>query len=1232
MKEIPFRQKELDLARSLLDQGAVGSLTFSEGTYQVEVSVKEKTYWPFLQLSDEGEILDAFCSCKKEKASAYCVHLAIAYLNVTFQKEEPLHIRFKTCLWNRLCWIASRRHGYRTDCLEKNEGYSAKSLTGKNLFFARALNPEGEKKLAEFIEFRAEETEETSLKFSNLDPEEIALWKQGKPGEKLKYELSFWSDLAKWCLIEQDRGQPYTITFLPKEEDLPRWIKVELPSIELGFYVSKGNWSLIIPSLSQVDSPLSVHETTEKEIQDIEYDSIKKQFHLRFSDSDHSKEIEDQLNTAIDLEGWKFVPNQGFFRSRMDPLFDRDVITKDKVSEFLSQYTPLLRTHLKELIFEGEYPLQYSLSFDENSHFHVQMFLFEKGDLQVKGAAFFGAWVYLPEKGFYPVAKAPFTSIDTEILPHKMADFITRHKSWLNRFEGFQIHLMTVEPEISYAVDENGDLSFSSEMAFTEDLQGVIDLGEWLFLPSRGFFSKRKEKMITTLKAGKKIASEGIPSFIRSHKDELSLVAHFFSDKNPMAEFSLEVDVTPQGAVKIKPLFSLLPEYRNKRVLFFKEYSYVEGEGFSKFLLLHPFLEEYALERTLNAKEEIIFLSRLDILAPWIAKLDSRLKIPKELAVRVEDMAAQSEGRASLWDLRLQYETELGSVELFDVWKAVQGHKKFIFTEAGLLDLSSDRFAWLKSISKKKWGPGGKTVSLSAMEWIRVQMLETISLSSDSRVVEVFEDFHSYQGSLPCSLEGLKSDLRPYQETGLKWLWFLYSYGLSGLLCDEMGLGKTHQAMALISAVSNVDAEKKSFLIVCPTSVIYHWEDLLKRFLPKLKVYTFYGQDRDLKVFSKRKYSVLLTSYGIMRTERKKLSELSFDVAIYDEIQNAKNVSSQTHRALASLQAFMKIGLTGTPIENHIMELKALFDLILPNYLPSDAQFKQQFIVPIEKAQDPEKKGLLSKLVKPFILRRKKTEVLLELPEKTEEIAYCDLSKEQKELYASLFEEQKVSIEKDLKDAPASASVMHVFALLSKLKQVCNHPCLITKEKEAFLKHSSGKWDLFVELLAEAHESGQKVVVFTQYLDMMDMIESYLDIRGIGYAEIRGSTKDRRAPLKKFKEDPECEVFVASLQAAGVGIDLTAASIVIHYDRWWNPAREDQATDRVHRMGQSRGVQVFKLVTKKTVEESIHRLILKKKGILDDVVGFDEQSTIKKLTKQEIFELLSAIEKDIQEG
>ncbi len=1230
MPQIPFPPKDIQLARTLLEQGAIKSTVFSEGTYQVEVSLKKKSYWPFLQMNDKGDLSDAFCSCSSVTKKTHCAHLAAAYLSIFRGFDEPLHVRFRTSLWNRLCWIASRRHGYRTDCLEKNGRYEAKSLTGKLLFSLTPIQDQGRKKVEELIDCRIVETEETSLKFSNLDPEEIALWKQGRPSEKLKYELSFWSDLAKWCFVLQDAEDPYQIEFLAPEGGLPKWIEIRFSTMHIGFYISKGNWPLIIPSLSLVRSPLSVHETIEKEIQSIEYDPIRQQISLHFVVPKDPKLPSFTPEECVELEGWKFAVNQGFFRSKRDPIFEWDHVPKEKIGDFLTHYTALLRCHLQDRIFEGEYPLQYHLSFDENHCLHIEMFLQERGDLQQEGAAFFGRWIYKPHFGFYPIQNPLFPEVDTIIPSEEVGNFVSRHKSWLNHFEGFQIHLMTMEPEISYLVDEEASLHFYSEMEESKDLQGITDFGEWIFIPGKGFFPKRREKMIPTLKSGKKVQAKEIPIFLRTHKEELSLLPRFFSEKNPMAQFSLEVSLLENNSIHIRPIFSLLPEYQKKRVLFFQEYAYVEGEGFSKFLLLHPFLEEYAMEKTLTSKEEHSFLSRLATLIPWITKIDPRLKLPKSVSLHLEDMARQQEGKASLWELNLQYETNLGSVDLFDVWKAVQSHQRFFFTEAGMLDLSGERFQWLKSVPKKKWGPGGKTLVLSAMEWIRIQMQEPITTSSDSQVQKAFEEFHTCQGFLPCHTEGLKSDLRPYQETGLKWLWFLYSYGLSGLLCDEMGLGKTHQAMALLAAVSSSDESDKKFLIVCPTSVIYHWEDLLKRFLPHLQVFTFHGQSRHREDLMDKAYHVLLTSYGVMRSERKALSQISFDVAIYDEVQNAKNTASQTHKALASLQSYMKLGLTGTPIENHVMELKALFDLILPHYLPSDAQFREKFLIPMEREQDIEKKELLSKLVKPFILRRKKSEVLLELPEKIEEIAYCDLSAEQKTLYRDLFFSQKTRIEMEMQASSDAPTVMHVFSLLSKLKQICNHPCLFSKDKENFLHHSSGKWDLFVELLQEARESGHKVVVFTQYLDMMDMIETYLEGQGIGFAEIRGSSRDRREALSRFKEDPECVVFVASLQAAGVGIDLTAASVVIHYDRWWNPAREDQATDRVHRMGQSRGVQVFKLVTKKSVEEKIHALILKKKGILDEVVGFDEQDVVKKLTKQEIFELLSSLEKDLQ--
>jgi SNF2 family DNA or RNA helicase len=440
-----------------------------------------------------------------------------------------------------------------------------------------------------------------------------------------------------------------------------------------------------------------------------------------------------------------------------------------------------------------------------------------------------------------------------------------------------------------------------------------------------------------------------------------------------------------------------------------------------------------------------------------------------------------------------------------------------------------------------------------------------------------------------------------------------------------MGLGKTHQAMALLAAAKNAKgAKKKKFFVVCPTSVIYHWEDLLEKFLPGMNVVIFYGTQRTLKSFNS-KADILLTSYGTLRSEKEELAKIEFDVAILDEIQIAKNAQSQTHKALSMLDAKTKIGLSGTPIENRLQELKALFDIVLPGYMPTPAQYRELFVNPIEKLHDQEKRMLLSRLIHPFILRRKKKEVLHDLPEKIEEIAYSSLSDEQQKLYKDTVERSRDALLSDVSNPDKDVPYMHVFALLNSLKQICNHPCMINKDLKNYSKYKSGKWDLFIELLEETRGSGQKLVVFSQYLDMMTLIENYLKDHKIRYATIRGSTIDRKKQLQTFKEDPECEVFVASLKAAGTGVDLTAASVVIHYDRWWNPAKENQATDRVHRIGQNRGVQVFKMVNRLTIEEHIHALIERKITLMEGIIGYDDQDQIKSLDREDLIRLLKSL-------
>lgn len=294
--------------------------------------------------------------------------------------------------------------------------------------------------------------------------------------------------------------------------------------------------------------------------------------------------------------------------------------------------------------------------------------------------------------------------------------------------------------------------------------------------------------------------------------------------------------------------------------------------------------------------------------------------------------------------------------------------------------------------------------------------------------------------------------------------------------------------------------------------------------------------------------------------------------------------------------------------------------------MPGENDYREQFIRPIEKEGNVEKRLLLSRLIKPFVLRRKKDDVLLDLPEKTEEIAHCDLQPEQRDLYAEILTASRDKLLGELQSNEQPVPYLHIFTLLSHLKQVCNHPAAYLKKPASYKEYKSGKWDLFLELLEEARESQQKVVVFSHYLSMLDIIEDYLKEHGIGFAAIRGATVDRGEQLQRFNRDPQCEVFVGSLQAAGLGIDLTAASVVIHYDRWWNAARENQATDRVHRIGQTRGVQVFKLVTKGTVEEHIDFLIAKKGRLMEEIVGVDDHQIIKRFDRQEMINLLQSLQ------
>lgn len=468
--------------------------------------------------------------------------------------------------------------------------------------------------------------------------------------------------------------------------------------------------------------------------------------------------------------------------------------------------------------------------------------------------------------------------------------------------------------------------------------------------------------------------------------------------------------------------------------------------------------------------------------------------------------------------------------------------------------------------------------------------------------------------------KGLKSKLRPYQKFGYDWMWFLRETGLHGLLADEMGLGKTHQTMAFLCNLYENKAKKPS-LVVCPTSVLDHWEEKLKEYAPELTPVRYHGAGRAEKALDEG--HVVLTTYSLLVRDAEALGDVDWECVVLDEAQKIKNAETQTAQAARRLKSRTRIALSGTPLENRPAELWSIFEFLMPSYLGKQGQFLAKYEAPILRG-DKEAAETLRRVIRPFMLRRTKSEVMKDLPPKVEDVYRCELSDKQQALYRAVLSEQKELV-RELKAAgkPANRVYPQMLAALTKLKQVCDHPTLILgREDEAARELESGKFELFKELLEEALDSGQKVVVFSQYLGMMDIIEEHLKKAEIDFEELRGETKERGAAIKRFQEDENCRVFVGSLLAGGLGIDLTAASVVIHYDRWWNPAREAQATDRVHRIGQQKNVQVLKLITRGTIEEKIDRLLSAKTGLASTVVTSDE-GFLQHLTAEDLAELLT---------
>jgi hypothetical protein len=457
----------------------------------------------------------------------------------------------------------------------------------------------------------------------------------------------------------------------------------------------------------------------------------------------------------------------------------------------------------------------------------------------------------------------------------------------------------------------------------------------------------------------------------------------------------------------------------------------------------------------------------------------------------------------------------------------------------------------------------------------------------------------------------LCATLRPYQERGLAWLVTMASLGLGACLADDMGLGKTMQLLAfLLHRLEVAPHDARPALLIAPTSVLGNWERELERFAPALRVTAHYGSTRvrDASELPREAGSLVLTTYGLLRRDVKLLQKVDWSVLALDEAQNIKNAASATARAARALRASQRFALTGTPVENRLAELWSILELANPGLLGPLEKFRRDFAVPIERYRNEDAAARLRKLVSPFILRRLKSDptVIADLPAKNEMKVVCTLTPEQATLYKAVVDEELRRIEQ----AEGIERKGRVLALLTYTKQICNHPAQYLSEKGPLAKRS-GKLARVTQMLEEALAAGDKALVFTQFRDMGEKLTAHLQAKlDSEVMFLHGGTAKgaRDAMVQRFQEEPHGpRVFVLSVKAGGTGLNLTAANHVFHYDRWWNPAVEDQATDRAYRIGQTRAVQVHKLMTAGTVEEKIDALLEHKRDLAHRIVGAGEQ-------------------------
>jgi superfamily II DNA or RNA helicase len=545
-------------------------------------------------------------------------------------------------------------------------------------------------------------------------------------------------------------------------------------------------------------------------------------------------------------------------------------------------------------------------------------------------------------------------------------------------------------------------------------------------------------------------------------------------------------------------------------------------------------------------------------------------------------------------DASLSFGTD--TISLFEAIQQYNKNKYILLSNGSHALVNEAYMQKLQRLFKKK----NSKVQISFFDLPLIEELieEKTAVKTFAFARDIFEGFNKLKDE-KLKLPKVNAKLRPYQEQGYKWLKYLYEKNLGGCLADDMGLGKTLQTITLLQHV--YQKKNAPSLIVMPKSLIFNWEKEVEKFAPNLSFYTFYGNNRDMT--EALKSNLIFTTYAMLRTSIEVLKEEKFCYVILDESQNIKNSATQASKAVMLLQAKHRLALSGTPVENNLAELYSLFRFLSPAMFGTAENFNQQYLIPIQKNNDPAATNDLRRKIFPFLLRRLKKDVLTELPDKIEQTLYVEMSEPQAKLYEQRRRYYKEAIEQQVAMKGIQGSQFFVFQAMNELRQIASIP-----ESHSDGKIESPKLELLIEQLTDAVSNRHKVLVFANYLDAIELISEKLSEQQIEHVTMTGSTKDRQKVVDQFQNDPNCKVFLLTLKTGGTGLNLTAADMVFIFDPWWNKAAENQAIDRAHRMGQSKKVFSYKIIAKATIEEKMIQLQEQKSELFNAIISADSAS------------------------